>query len=116
MRNMISQLGLAVVLATGAIAGAAAPAAAQTFELQIGPDGVRPGIRDDRYRERDRYERDRRGGPGCSPRQALAIARSEGLRNAEVIRVTPRSLTVEGDTRRGPDQMRFANVPGCPEI
>lgn len=41
----------------------AAPASAQDVELRIGPDGVRPIIRD-----RDRDRRDR----GCSPREASA--------------------------------------------
>ncbi|WP_423331483.1 hypothetical protein [Rhizobium wenxiniae] len=88
------------------------PAAAQDVELRIGPDGVRPVIRD---RDRDRYgdrDRDR----GCSPGEARAAARDEGLRRPEVVRVTSRSVTVEGMTRRGPDRITFANRRGCPII
>ncbi|MBB5276730.1 hypothetical protein HNR26_002808 [Rhizobium rosettiformans] len=85
----------------------AAPASAQDVELRIGPDGVRPIIRD-----RDRDRRDR----GCSPREAQRAAREEGLRRAEVARVTDRSVTVRGFTRRGPEQLRFANRRGCPLI
>ncbi|MDR7029659.1 hypothetical protein [Rhizobium rosettiformans] len=85
----------------------AAPASAQDVELRIGPDGVRPIIRD-----RDRDRRDR----GCSPREAQRAAAEEGLRRAEVVRVTDRSVTVRGFTRRGPEQLRFANRRGCPLI
>ena len=85
----------------------ASPAMAQELELRIGPDGVRPVIRD-----RDRDRRDR----GCSPREAQRAAAEEGLRRAEVVRITDRSITVRGFTRRGPEQLRFANRRGCPLI
>ncbi|MGO7726985.1 hypothetical protein ACC704_02695 [Rhizobium johnstonii] len=85
-------------------------AAAQDMELRIGPGGV--GV----Y-ERDRYERyDRRGPRGCDPDDALDIARSEGLRRAQIVRMSPRSIVVHGMTRRGPERMVFANRRGCPEI
>ncbi|MCJ7993560.1 hypothetical protein J5N58_02915 [Rhizobium cremeum] len=80
----------------------AAPASAQDLELRIGPDGVRPIVRD-----RDR---------GCSPGEARAAALDEGLRRPQVVRVTERSVTVEGYTRRGPELIRFANRRGCPII
>lgn len=89
------------------------PAGAQDMELRIGPDGVRPIIRD---RDRDV---DRRGLPrmrGCSEREARAAARDAGLRDPEVVRVTPGRVVVEGFTRRGPDRITFANERGCPEI
>lgn len=86
------------------------PAAAQDVQLQISPDGIRPVVRDhdrdyDRMRER-----------GCSPGEARAATRDEGLRRPEVVRVTSRSVTVEGMTRRGPDRITFANRRGCPII
>jgi hypothetical protein len=91
-----------------------APASAQDVELRVGPDGIRPVIRD-RDRDYDRgRDRDRRG--GCSPGEARAAARDEGLRRPEVVRVTDRSVTVEGMTRRGPDRITFANRRGCPII
>ncbi|MBY4607949.1 hypothetical protein K6M90_09830 [Rhizobium sp. 9T] len=89
-------------------------AAAQDMELRIGPGGV--GVYD-RDRDRDRYDRyDRRRPRGCDPDDALDIARSEGLRRAQIVRMSPRSIVVQGMTRRGPERMVFANRRGCPEI
>ncbi|MCB5205258.1 hypothetical protein LH464_22605 [Neorhizobium sp. T786] len=87
------------------------PVYAQDLGLEIGPNGVRPIIRDN-DRDRDRDE----GRTGCSPREARAAARDEGLRDPEVVRSTRRSVTVEGMTRRGPDEITFANERGCPEM
>ncbi|MBB4576923.1 hypothetical protein [Rhizobium lentis] len=91
-------------------------AAAQDLELRLGPGGV--GVYDrDRDRDRDRYDRYGRRGPrGCDPDDALDIARSEGLRRAQIVRMSPRSIVVQGMTRRGPERMVFANRRGCPEI
>ncbi|MGO7214826.1 hypothetical protein ACC817_05270 [Rhizobium ruizarguesonis] len=89
-------------------------AAAQDLELRIGPGGL--GVYD-RDRDPDRYDRyDRRGRRGCDPDDALDIARSEGLRRAQIIRMSSRSIVVQGLTRRGPERMTFANQRGCPEI
>lgn len=110
MIRIVQATALSVVMALGA-AVAPAPALAQV-ELQIGPDGVRPVIRPDRRDERRRYD-DRRG---CSEREARAAARDAGLRDPEVVRVTPGRLVVEGFTRRGPTRITFANERGCPEI
>ncbi|MBX4925994.1 MULTISPECIES: hypothetical protein [Rhizobium] len=89
-------------------------AAAQDMELRIGPGGV--GVYD-RNRDYDRYDRyDRRGPRRCDPDDALDIARSEGLRRAHIVRISSRSIVVEGMTRRGPDRMIFANQRGCPEL
>jgi hypothetical protein len=54
------------------------------------------------------------GRRGCDPRQAVDIASRNGLRRAHVVDVSPRRITVEGFTRRGPDEMVFGNVRGCP--
>lgn len=104
----VIKTGLAFALIAGSMSFAG-PAVAQDLELRIGPDGVRPIIRD-----RDRDRGDRRG--GCSSREAREAAREEGLRRPEVVRVTERSITVEGFTRDGMDRIRFANRRGCPLI
>ena len=117
MRKVLTSAGLALALTAGSLAGGMSFASAQGIQLEIGPNGVRP-VDPDQDRGRDR-DRDRRGTPrgGCSEREARAAARDEGLRDVEVIRVTPRSITVEGETRRGrTETMRFANQRGCPEI
>lgn len=101
--TLITTLALASVPLAAPLA---VPALAQELELRIGPDGIRPVI-PGRDRIRDR---------GCSPREAERAAREEGLRRAEVVRVTDRSVTVRGFTRRGPEQLRFANRRGCPLI
>ncbi|MBX4865075.1 hypothetical protein G9X64_03765 [Rhizobium sophorae] len=89
-------------------------AAAQDLELRLGPGGV--GVYD-RNRDRDPYDGyDRRRPRGCDPDDALDIARSEGLRRAQIVRMSPRSIVVQGMTRRGPERMTFANRRGCPEF
>ncbi|TNM65422.1 hypothetical protein FHP24_03890 [Aliirhizobium smilacinae] len=111
---MASKIGLMAALSIAASSVFVMPAAAQDVELRIGPDGVRPVIRDrDRDRDRDRYSE---RGRGCSPGEARAAARNEGLRRPEVVRETSRSVTVEGMTRRGPDRITFAKRRGCPII
>ena len=109
MSKLITKLGLAAVLSVAASGAFTMPAMAQDVELRIGPDGVRPVVRD---RDRDR---DRRRG-GCSPSEAREAARDEGFRRPEVVRATDRSITVRGMTRRGPDRITFANRRGCPII
>lgn len=111
MSRFIYAAGLALAM-SASIIGSATVASAQGVELRIGPDGVRPVLPDP-----DR--RDRRPPPprnGCGEREARAAARDAGLRDAEVVRVTPGRVVVEGMTRRGPDRMTFANERGCPEI
>ncbi|CAD7028376.1 MULTISPECIES: hypothetical protein [Pseudorhizobium] len=111
MLKTLANMGVALALTFGAVTTTAQIASAQDLELRIGPDGVRPVIRD---RDRDR-DRDRRRDE-CSPRLALSIARDAGLRRAEVTRITRRTVTVQGMTRRGPERMVFANERGCPEL
>lgn len=106
MHKLVAALSVALV----SLASTPTMSSAQDVELRLGPDGVRPVIRD---RDRDR-DRNRRG--GCSPSEARAAARDEGFRRAEVVRVTDRSITVRGMTRNGPDRITFANRRGCPEI
>ncbi|MGF9692073.1 MULTISPECIES: hypothetical protein [unclassified Rhizobium] len=106
MKRFIGAVGVAFALTAAGLASTV-PAHAQGVELQIGPDGVRPVVRD---RDRDRRPM------GCSEREARAAARESGLRDPEVVRVTPSRVVVEGRTRRGPDRITFANERGCPEL
>jgi hypothetical protein len=114
MLKLISNAGLVLALTLGSVALPVSFAQAQDVQFRIGPDGVRIYDRD---RDRDRYgDRDRDFRRGCSPREAVMAARDAGLRRAEVVRVTDRSVTVRGWTRGGPDRIIFANRRGCPEI
>lgn len=117
MIKLISNAGLALALTLGSIAAPISFAQAQDVQFRIGPDGVKIYDRDQQRRDRDREldRRDARRG-GCSPDDAEDAAADAGFRRAHVVRVTDRSVTVEGMTRRGPDRITFANVRGCPEI
>jgi hypothetical protein len=42
------------------------------------------------------------------------IAEDYGLRRTHVVDITPRRVVVQGWSRRGPDEMTFGNVRGCP--
>ena len=108
MMKLLANIALSAALSVSVLGALPGSLSAQDLEFRIGPDGVRPVTRD---RDRDRYYR-----RGCSPGEARAAAREEGFRRPEVVRVTDRSVTVEGWTRNGPDRIRFANRPGCPII
>lgn len=111
MLKVIQAAGLAFAMSLAGVA-TTSPVSAQDIQLRIGPDGVRPVIRDPRDADRDR-----RGPPrGCSEREARAAARDSGFRDPRVVRSTPRRIVVEGFTRRGPQRITFANDRGCPEI
>ncbi|PWE52264.1 hypothetical protein DEM27_31960 [Metarhizobium album] len=112
MFKLLSTCGLAAIISIGAFVVPAGQSLAQDIELQIGPDGLQPRIRD-RDREDD-FSRDRRR--GCNPEYARSLARDAGLRRAEIVRVTERRIVIEGMTRAGPERMTFANRRGCPEI
>ncbi|RIY00162.1 PepSY domain-containing protein [Aureimonas flava] len=90
------------VLAAAAIASAA-PAMAQGIE--IGRDGVRlvdPNSRNSDMR-RDDMRRDDRRGREIGERDAVRIARAEGVREVDDVRRTSRSYRVIGTDRRGDD-------------
>lgn len=108
MLKMLNHGVLAVALSLGAVSVAPISAAAQDLQLRIGPDGVRPEIRDRRDREYRRGD--------CSPTEARAAAREEGFSRPQIVRVTDRSVTVQGWTDDGMDRITFANRRGCPVI
>jgi hypothetical protein len=113
MMQFLAKAGLAALLSAAALAGTVAPAAAQV-NIIIGepdrgpppPDWRRPPP------PPPGYGRPPRG--GCDPRMAENIAEDYGLRRTRVVDVTPRRVIVQGWSRRGPDQMTFGNVRGCP--
>ena len=109
MFKIVQSSFLAVIVATTGV-GSVTFANAQDVELRLGPDGIRPVIRD-----RDRDRRDARS-RGCSEREARAAARDAGLRDPEVVRTTRSRVVVEGETRRGLRDITFANERGCPEL
>ncbi len=98
---MTKPLRFTLLLAASLLA-AAAPAAAQTLEL--GPNGLRV-LPDDRRGPNYDYDRPppRRGPPGISERQAVRIARSEGMREVDDVFRQRRTIRVEGVDRRGDD-------------
>lgn len=107
MFKIVQSSFLAVIVATTGV-GSVTFANAQDVELRLGPDGIRPVIRD-----RDRRDVRSRG---CSEREARAAARDAGLRDPEVVRTTRSRVVVEGETRRGLRDITFANERGCPEL
>ncbi|RUL96167.1 hypothetical protein [Rhizobium chutanense] len=114
MMQFLAKAGLAAMLTAGTLAGTVVPAAAQ-LNIIIGDQDRAP--RDYRRPPPD-YERpgfDRRP-RGCDPRLAEDMARDYGFRRARVVDITPRRVIVQGWTRRGPGEMSFANVRGCPAI
>jgi hypothetical protein len=115
--QFLAKASLATLLAVGTLAGAVAPASAQV-DVYIGdgrappPPGYYRPPGPDYGRPPPGYGRPR----GCSPRLAEDIAGDYGFRRARVVDVTPRRVIVQGWSRRGPDEITFANVRGCPVL
>ncbi|OWV90599.1 hypothetical protein ATY75_15280 [Rhizobium sp. N122] len=121
MMQFLAKAGLAVMLTAGTLAGTVAPAAAQ-LNIIIG-DQDRDAPRDYRrpapgynHPGYDRPGFEGRRPRGCDPRLAQDMARDYGFRRARVVDITPRRVIVQGWTRRGPDEMSFGNVRGCPAL
>ena len=92
-----------LALAAVAILGSTAPTMAQGIE--IGRDGVRlvdPNPRRDDQR-RDENRRDDRRGREIGERDAVRIARAEGVREVDDVTRTSRAYRVIGTDRRGDD-------------
>ncbi|WP_155897584.1 hypothetical protein [Aureimonas ureilytica] len=67
----------------------------------------RRGWREDRHGRRDGI---------CRPGLALEKAARMGVRRGDIVRVSPRGVTVAGFRRGHPVAVRFAQVRGCPVI
>lgn len=124
--QFLTKAGIALVLAAGTLAGGVAPVAAQGFYLDDGRPPPPPGY--GRPPPPPGYDRPPPGygrpppppyggrPRGCDPRMAEDIARDYGFRRARVVDITPRRVIVQGFTRRGPDEISFGNVRGCPVL
>ncbi len=89
-----------LALAAVALLGSAAPSLAQGIE--IGRDGVR--LVDPNQQRRDEVRRDdRRGGREIGERDAVRIARAEGVREVDDVTRTRGAYRVMGTDRRGDD-------------
>ena len=108
----ISKLCLASLAVIASTTSAPQTVFAQTLELQIGPDGVKPRFVDPD--EEDQSSRRARG--KCDLDEATDIAREEGLRRPRIVDVTERRVVVRGRTYDGSETMVFANRRGCPVI
>lgn len=97
---MISKLTGALALALSL--GLAAPAFSQSIE--IGRDGIRVLPNQDVREERiDRRNERAVRGDGVSEREAVRIARSQGVRDVDAITKTRRAYRIAGVDRRGDD-------------
>lgn len=112
MMQFLAKAGLAALLSAAALAGTVAPAAAQV-NIIIGEPDRRPPPRD-WHRPPPPPPGFGRPPRGCDPRMAENIARDYGLRRTRIADVSPRRVVVQGWGRRGPDEMSFGNVRGCP--
>lgn len=129
MKSRISAAAMAALLLAGTVASVPTRASAQEIQFEIGrhrpppPDYQQDDDEDappgyGYRRPRPDFDRppQRYGRGGCDPRQAVALASRNGLRHARVVDVSPRRIIIDGFTRRGPDEMVFANVRGCPSL
>lgn len=94
MKRMIIVLGLVM-------SAAAVPAPALSQGIEIGPDGVR--ILEPRGPDRVEGRRDRRDRREISERDAVRIARSEGVREVDEVVARRGTYRVLGADRRGRD-------------
>ncbi|WP_026282811.1 hypothetical protein [Rhizobium sp. 2MFCol3.1] len=131
MMQFLTKAGIALVLGAGTLAGATVPASAQ---VDIYIDGGRPPPPPGYGRPPPPPGYGRPPPPpvygrppppppyyggrprGCDPRLAEDKASDYGFRRARVVDITPRRVIVQGFTRRGPDEITFGNVRGCPVL
>lgn len=129
MTSILAKLGIAALIALGALSATVSTASAAGsdfgFGIYVGGPGYDRGPGADRgrhYRDDRRHHRDdRRPGwdrPrfGCSPELAVEKARRSGMHRARVDDVSPRRVVVAGRRYGNFDRMVFANERGCPTI
>ncbi|MCD1642039.1 hypothetical protein [Aurantimonas coralicida] len=97
-------------LATGGVATATAPAAADglRFGVTIGSGHAAQPVRHVRRGHHARV--------ACSPRRAVRKARNMGVHRAHVRRANRRAVVVAGHSRGHRAVVRFARERGCPVI
>lgn len=135
---MLKSIKMAALAAAVTLTGAvySAPSFAQDIEFMIGPNGVR--IRTADFCERNprdrrcrdyysrhgrefngrpdgnyRRERDGRYGSRCDSEDALRKARNMGIRRADVVRTTSRSIVVQGVSRGDRVRVTFSRDGNC---
>lgn len=99
MRSILAKVGIAAVIAFGAVSALSAAASA-----------------DDLHQPAQTSRRDPHAARICSPVLAVQKARGAGMRDAHIANITRRRVIVEGRIHGAPDRMAFSNVPGCPLI
>jgi hypothetical protein len=67
-------------------------------------------------RQDQNWDRPERDHGGCSRRDLIDAARSEGFRRIDSIQMNGRRIVVRGWNDGGPDRMSFANRRGCPAM
>lgn len=134
MKKSLSTAIVAAMLMAGTVASVPSRASAQEIQFDLGhhrpppPDYQQDDDDDNGPPPPPRYGFHRPPPPdfdrpppgygrrGCDPHLAVDVASRNGLRHAHVVDISPRQITIDGFTRRGPDEMRFANVRGCPSL
>lgn len=125
MFNTLKTAALSLAIGMGAISAAPVAAQAEGIYFRLGTDNGRYHEVQDEYRlgtrsyrrdgrrcqYREEYRRER-----CSPRDAERKARRLGLRNARVVDVDRRSVTVRGRAFGERAMLVFGRNSSCPVI
>jgi len=88
-----------IIIGTTALLALTASPQSFAQTLEIGPNGVRMHQQQDRMQPQDGMRRD----GGIGEREAVRIARHEGLRQVDDVRRTRSDFVVRGTDRRGND-------------
>ena len=112
----LTKIGLGLLLAVAGVVSTSSIASAQYYDPYDRPPPPRFAPQPDWRRPPPPPPGYGRPPRGCDPRWAEDKARDFGFRRARVVDITPRRVIVQGWTRRGQDEISFANVRGCPVI